>query len=201
MDEGTHQDRAHDGALIRRSMDEPECFGLLFDRHYAPIHRFIQRRIGPEIADELAAETFTRAFDSRARFDCAQQDARPWLFGIATNLLRMHARTEGRRLRAYARASEDPLEDFAGAAIDRASADLQKEKLLHALSKLAKRDREVVLLYAWADLGLVEIAAALEIPEGTARSRLSRARKQLSKSLGGTDADSLPLVREQESQS
>src|SRR3954451_22749785 len=104
----------HDGKLILRSQAEPELFGELFDRHYAAIYRFIQRRMGPELADELAAETFARAFDARERFEHEVDNAAPWLFGIATNLLRMQARTDGRKLRAFARSPPDPLDDFTG---------------------------------------------------------------------------------------
>ncbi len=80
----------------------PEAFGAVFDRHYAAVHAFAQRRVGSELAEEVAAETFTRAFAARRRYD-GRLDPLPWLLGIATNLMRRHWRSERRRLDAYAR--------------------------------------------------------------------------------------------------
>ena len=64
-------------------------FAAVFDRHYEAVHRYLARRMGPDLADDLAAETFTTAFDVRCRYDTAHPDALPWLFGIATNLVLM----------------------------------------------------------------------------------------------------------------
>lgn len=174
-----------DSEVIRLSLEHPERFGELFDRHYAAILRFGQRRLGSEIGEEIAAETFAQAFRARGRFDDSRaNDSRPWLFGIASNLIRMHSRTEIRRLRAYARAQESDDADFTDALVSRVDADSKRSDLYVAVSNLSKRDRDVVLLHVLADLSLVEVAAALEIPEGTARSRLARARKLLSRSMG-----------------
>ena len=77
-----------DAQAIGASLADPEAFAVLFDRHFDAIHGYAQRRVGPDLADEIAAETFTRAFDRRRRYDSSRDDARPWLLGIATNLLR-----------------------------------------------------------------------------------------------------------------
>ena len=104
---GSGQDRwveaGSDAQIIAASRVEPLVFAAVFDRHYDAVHRYLARRVGSDLADDLAAETFTTAFDVRRRYDTARPDARPWLFGIATNLLRHHHRGEARRLRAYAR--------------------------------------------------------------------------------------------------
>ena len=97
-----------DAQAIGASLADPEVFAVLFDRHFDAIHRYAQRRVGRDLADEIAAETFTRAFDRRRRYDTAREDARPWLLGIAANLLRRHWRTEKRRLDAYARSTVRP---------------------------------------------------------------------------------------------
>src|SRR4051812_35598653 len=76
---------------------------VVFERHYDTVARYLARRLPPELAADLAAETFTRAFAARARFDGAFDDARPFLFGIAANLVRRHRRSELRMLRAHAR--------------------------------------------------------------------------------------------------
>ncbi len=167
-----------DAAVIRRSLGEPRAFAAVFDRHFDAVHRYAQRRVGRDLADEIAAETFMRAFDTRRRYDLSSADARPWLLGIATNLLRRHWRTERRRLVAYHRAAARPDEA-------RVPADLAGE-LAAALDALAVGDREALLLYAWADLSYEEIAVGLDIPVGTVRSRIARARRRLRERLGET---------------
>jgi RNA polymerase sigma factor (sigma-70 family) len=159
-----------DAELIGRSRREPEAFGHVFDRHVAAVHAFAQRRVGRDLAEEVAAETFARGFEARGRYDAVHDDALPWLLGIASNVLRRHWRTERRRLDAYARAARH---ERPGAAPD-AGGDV-----LHAVARLPRRQREVLLLAAWADLSYAEIARALGLPVGTVRSRLARARTAL----------------------
>jgi DNA-directed RNA polymerase specialized sigma24 family protein len=98
-----------DTELIAASLIEPAHFAELFDRHYPAILRHLRRRIGPDLADDLAAETFTLAFRRRRQYRAEHPDAAAWLYGIAANLLRQHARAEVRRLRAYARVVPDPV--------------------------------------------------------------------------------------------
>jgi RNA polymerase sigma-70 factor (ECF subfamily) len=160
-----------DAQAIGVSLREPEAFAMLFDRHFDAVHGYAQRRVGPDLADEVAAETFTRAFDQRRRYDTSREDARPWLLGIAANLLRRHWRSERRRLDAYVRSADAT----AGAEL---SGPLAAE-LVAALKALPRRQREPLLLLAWADLTYEEIGVALGIPVGTVRSRISRARVRL----------------------
>jgi DNA-directed RNA polymerase specialized sigma24 family protein len=96
-----------DTELIAASLAEPTRFAELFDRHFPAIHRYLRRRVGPELADDLAAETFTQAFGQRHRYRPKYPDAAAWLYGTAANLLRQHSRAEQRRLRAYARLTPD----------------------------------------------------------------------------------------------
>ncbi|HEV7918092.1 MAG TPA: RNA polymerase sigma factor [Solirubrobacterales bacterium] len=172
--------------MIANSLAHGEEFAILFDRHFAEIHRFIRRRLGDALADDVSAETFLRAFKARAAFDVEREDARPWLYGIATNVIRTHARTEARRIRAYARTQFVHTEDFAAGSDDRVVAGTRRRELAGALRGLNKGDRDVLLLHAWAGLSHGEIAEALSIPDGTARSRLARVRTVLSKALGPT---------------
>ncbi|MGI5330657.1 RNA polymerase sigma factor [Actinomadura nitritigenes] len=80
---------------------EPERFALLYDRYFDDIHRYLAARLGRENADDLAAETFLIAFRRRKDFDASRGGTfRPWLYGIATNLVSRHRRTEQRRLKA-----------------------------------------------------------------------------------------------------
>jgi RNA polymerase sigma-70 factor (ECF subfamily) len=146
------------------------------------IHRYLHRRVGLHLAEDLASETFVVAFRRRASYDGAEDDARPWLFGIATNLLRRYQRTERRKLAAFARTGADPVVAFdpaLDAAEDRAQAEAVEQPLAAALAALRPEDRDVLLLYAWADLSYREVATALGVPVGTVRSRLARAREMV----------------------
>src|SRR5213082_17865 len=95
--------RETDATAISRSFTDPASFEVVFDRHYTPVYRYLRRRVGDELAQELAAETFLQAFRARGRFAAGGDSALPWLYGIAANLIRMNQRAEERRLRAYAR--------------------------------------------------------------------------------------------------
>jgi RNA polymerase sigma factor (sigma-70 family) len=168
-----------DAELIARSVDDPTEFAPLFDRHATTVHRYLGRRVG-DLADDLLSETFLIAFRRRAAYRADHVEVRPWLLGIATNVVRGHVRTEQRRYRALARAAGRPLEhgDDPADAIGRLDAEALRGPLAAALAGLKPRDRDALLLLAWADLGYDEIAAVLDVPVGTVRSRLHRARRQ-----------------------
>ncbi|MGW8701773.1 RNA polymerase sigma factor [Streptomyces lavenduligriseus] len=196
-------DAESDASVIARSRDEPEAFAALFDRHADAVHRYAARRLGVEVADDLMAETFTTAFQQRHRYDPARgpgADARPWLFGIATNLVSRHRRAEARRFKAMARvpALADHDEPLAERAADRVVALAVRRELAAALAALPARHRDVLLLVAWGGLGYEEVAQALGIPVGTVRSRLHRARGKLREALGGSDPTSLREVSDHE---
>jgi RNA polymerase sigma-70 factor (ECF subfamily) len=168
-----------DRAAVHASCEEPRAFSSVFERHFDDVRRYLVRRVGSALGDELASETFARAFDGRRRFDAERGVVRAWLFGIAANLLRHRARSEERRLRAYARSGVDPVVEELEGVPARIDAQRTGPRLAAALARLSAGEREVVLLYAWAELSYEEIAVALELPVGTIRSRLSRARGRL----------------------
>lgn len=174
-----------DAELIARSVADPAEFAPLFDRHAATVHRYLGRRVG-ELADDLLSETFLIAFRRRASYRPEHVEVRPWLLGIATNVVRGHLRTEQRRYRALARAAAEPERHGTdpGDAADRLDAQALRGPLAAALAALHVRDRDVLLLFAWGQLGYEEIAVALDIPTGTVRSRLNRARRQTRAVLG-----------------
>jgi RNA polymerase sigma-70 factor (ECF subfamily) len=181
-----------DASVIERSWDEPETFAVLFDRHAGSVHRYAARRLGTEAADDLMADTFAIAFQQRHRYNTERDDARPWLFGIATNLVGRHRRAEARRFRALAQlpAADDAAgqdEALAERVSARVSAQGVRRELAGALAGLPARNRDVLLLVAWADLSYEEAAQALGVPVGTVRSRLSRARSTVREALGGSD--------------
>jgi RNA polymerase sigma factor (sigma-70 family) len=168
-----------DARAIERSWHDPDRFAEVFDRHYDGIHGYAARRLGPSLADDVAAETFLIAFDRRKRYDVSQASARPWLFGIASNLIARHHRAEVRQYRALARAGAmQSVDGHAERVAGRLDATAQRTRLAAALLEIAERDREVLLLVAWAQLSCEEAATALGIPAATARTRLHRARRK-----------------------
>jgi RNA polymerase sigma factor (sigma-70 family) len=180
-----------DADLIERSWDRPERFADVFDRYYRAIHGYVSRRLGPALADDLASETFLIAFDRRRTYDLAYPDARPWLYGIASNLVSRQRRAEQRRYRALARAAASGVdESHAERVVGRVAAGAERARLAAALLEIAPADREVLLLVAWGELSLGEAARALGVPAGTARSRLHRARQKTRAALAATDSSS-----------
>jgi RNA polymerase sigma factor (sigma-70 family) len=159
--------------VISASLRNPKAFAEIFERHFDLIYGFIARRVGVDFATDIASDVFLTAFERRSRFDTARSNALPWLYGIAANKLRRHRRSEARRLRALAK-NNPAVEEAA----DPQTAAMEPV-VASALLSLQHADREVLLLFTWAEFSYEEIAEALTIPVGTVRSRLHRARRQL----------------------
>jgi RNA polymerase sigma factor (sigma-70 family) len=185
-----------DNAAIAASIAAPAEFALVFHRHFDLVHGYIRKRVGGSLADDLASQTFLIAFDSRAKYDQARANARPWLLGIATNLIHGKRRQEKRQLRAYGRAGVetdlDPLEGIEA----RADAERLRPQLAAVLAGLPKDEADPLLLFAWAELSYEEIAEALGLPIGTVKSRLSRARGRVREQLAlqRTTGDQKPIA-------
>jgi RNA polymerase sigma-70 factor (ECF subfamily) len=169
-----------DADIVVASIDDPPRFAAIYDRHAAVVFRFLVRRIGRDAAEELLGDTFRIAFERRTSFDPAWSNARPWLYGIATNLLAKHRRTEARRLRATARIAaqrdDDVVAEQVAAAVD---AQMAWNGVAEAINHLPDGERDALLLYVWEELGYEDIAIALSVPVGTVRSRLNRGRRRL----------------------
>jgi RNA polymerase sigma factor (sigma-70 family) len=181
-----------DASVIARSRQEPEVFSVLFTRHAASIQRYVTRRIGPDAADDVVAETFLLAFAQRETYDQARSHALPWLYGIATNLIGRHRRDEVRLYRALARTGVDPVTaPFTDRVDSVVTAGIAGRQLADALARMPAAYRDPLLLTSWGDLSYEETALALGIPIGTVRSRLSRARVRLRRALGGIDPTTL----------
>ncbi|MEV4582965.1 RNA polymerase sigma factor [Nonomuraea jabiensis] len=183
--------RLDDAVLIEQSRHRPESFATLYDRHFGDIYRYVAARVGPQAADDLASETFLVAFRKRHSFDPHRGAVRHWLYGIATNLLADHRRSETRRLEALARVPMDNLAE--GEHADRVAAQVTaagaQRRLATELSRLPDGERDVLLLVAYGDLSYEEIAQALDIPSGTVASRLNRVRRRLRAALGDITAE------------
>lgn len=175
-----------DSAVVAASLSDPAEFGILFDRHGAALLRFLARRVDPSEADGLLGEVFRIAFEKRAGFQQDRPSARPWLYGIATNVVAKHYRSEARRLRATTRlaarrtlAEEALAEDPAERAVPATDARARWDRVVADIAALPDPERQALLLFAWEELSYEEIADALGIPVGTVRSRLNRARARL----------------------
>lgn len=174
---------------------DPDDFEAAFREYFPLVFRFISRRVGTAIAEDLAAETFATAYRRRTSFDSRQGSLRSWLYGIAANLVRNHWRAERHLLQLDARLIPDmDLPDGTDAVEQRITAALLAPRLAGALETLTRDQRDVLLLYVWADLSQEEIAAALGVAPGTVRSRLSRARAALREQLGDLAVD--PWMRD-----
>ncbi|WP_345154102.1 RNA polymerase sigma factor, partial [Nonomuraea rubra] len=147
-------------------------------------------RLDRQTADDLASEVFLTAFRKRRTFDRERGEVRPWLYGIATNLIALHRRTETRKLAALRRSSaaeERPEHGHEERVISRVDAGNEQARLAAELEALPDGDRDVLLLSALGGLSHDEVATALGIPYGTVGSRLSRVRRKLRAALGGAN--------------
>lgn len=176
-----------DAEIFQRSIRDPDAFREIFERHASTVHAYARKRIGMTAGEEILAQTFLTAFEKRARFDLSYESARPWLLGIATNIIRHHLREEREHLTAlgkmFREQPEEPVDDVA-----RLDAQRMKPRLIAALLALSDDDRETFLLLALGQLTYEEVASALRIPIGTVRSRIHRARIHLRERVPGRTA-------------
>jgi RNA polymerase sigma-70 factor (ECF subfamily) len=162
----------------------PEAWGELFTRHGPAIYAYCYRRTEERsAAEDLTSTVFLEAWKVRTSAGAKAAGALPWLYGIATMLSRNHQRT----LRRYSAALERmgptagalPEPDPAAEVAERIDAQRHLRRVRTLLDTLHQNDRDVLELAAVGTLGIAEIAAALDIPVGTAKSRLARARRRL----------------------
>jgi RNA polymerase sigma factor (sigma-70 family) len=182
-----HEQPADDATLLEQSRRNPEHFAEIYARYFAEIYRYMAGRLGRDAADDLAAETFLIAFRRRAAFDPKLGSVRPWLYGIATNLVSQRQRDEIRRYRALGKSGPGLADDAEQEEriADRLTAAALRGPLARAVAELSARDRDVLLLVALGGFSYDEVAAALSIRAGTVGSRLNRARRKVRSALAG----------------
>jgi RNA polymerase sigma-70 factor (ECF subfamily) len=179
---------ADDAEVIARSRHSPEHFAVLFHRHAPALKRYAVRRLGAAAAEDVVAETFVAAFQQRATYDLTRDDARPWLYGIATNLIGRHLRHEIGLYKALSRTGADPVtEPFTDRVDQRVTAGGVRVRLTAALAGLPAGHRDALLLVTWGELTYEQAAQSLGVAVGTVRSRVNRARKKLRRALGDID--------------
>lgn len=180
--------RASDAEVIALSLDDGEKFVELYERHSSRLFSYLSRRFPDALAQDLTSETFVTAFENRRRFDQSYADAAPWLFGIAANVSRRHFREEVKQLKLASHGGLALVEpDSVGETDDRVDAASSATALTAAIASMSDPQREVLTLWVWGDLKYEEIAVALDVPIGTVRSRLARARTDLRAALNPAD--------------
>ncbi len=157
------------------------ALGELFDRHADRVYNHCFRRTGSwDLAEDATSAVFLELWRARERARLHDDSALPWILGIATNVCHNLNRKRRRHLRAVSRIPRyDIVPDHSDAVAGRLDDERRMAGLLEALDELPKRDRELIALVAWSGLSYEQAAASLEIPVGTVRSRLSRARRRL----------------------
>ncbi|MFE1547664.1 RNA polymerase sigma factor [Streptomyces sp. NPDC058718] len=165
---------------------DSDAFGSLFDDYARAVHNHAFRLTGDwSAAEDVLSLTFLEAWRLRASVDPDGGSLRPWLLGIATNVVRNTRRAARRHEAAMNRLPrEEVFPDFADDLVGRIDDAERVAALQAALSRLRRPEREVVALCVWSGLDYAAAAQALDIPVGTVRSRLSRARKKLLKYAG-----------------
>lgn len=171
-----------DDQLLAAAQRDGAAFEAIFDRHFVAIHRYVNHRVGAAAADDLASETFARAFAARHRARTVEGSLRAWLFTIASNLVADEHRTRGRagqadeRMRSAASTAFDAGAEWAADPTNRLQ---QNPDLIEAVLALRFEEREALLLLAWGELSPAEIGEVTGVAAATVRTRIHRARTAL----------------------
>lgn len=160
---------------------ESDAFAEIFDEHSQAIFRHAMRVTGERpVAEDVVSLTFLEAWRLRHKIQPEGESLAPWLFGIATNVIRNTTRAARRHRALLTRvAPHDTVPDFSTELVDRIADAQQMVYVREALNSLRCPEREVFTLVVWAGLDYEAAAEALGIAVGTVRSRLSRTRTKL----------------------
>ncbi len=167
--------------VFRQTSREQADMEAIVQEHYAAVYRFCARRVGPELAQDAAQETFITAQKSMKRFD-GRSTLGTWLFGIAHN----HCRNLSRKAKHETSFGEFwDGEEMSESGSEQTLVD--REALRQALKKLSPEHREVVLLHEVDGLTYEEAASVIGVPVGTIKSRLHHAFLNLRRALTGCE--------------
>lgn len=178
-------DHRDDAALLAASADDDtRAFAVVFERHVGALHAYLAARVGASAAEDLVAETFAAAWMARDKFWSQATTARPWLYGIATHVIRRHREREIRWNESVVSAQHT----LDGPTVDAPSEPGDGDPaLMAALGTLSASERDVLMLTALGEMSIGEVAKALQISSVAARVRLHRARQRLANVLDPTD--------------
>lgn len=158
-------------------------FESVFLQHRDDVWRYCTRRLDAAEVNDAVADVFVVVW--RRLDDMPPDDARPWIFGVARNVVRNRQRSGRRRQRLDGRVRSLP-EEAAASADDLASRRETHHELLSAVDRLSVDDQELLRLRTWEELSLAEIATVSGLSVRAVESRLARVRKKLARSLEST---------------
>jgi RNA polymerase sigma factor (sigma-70 family) len=172
------------------------AFGDLFVRHANRVHNYCFRRTGVwALAEDATSQTFMDTWRRRSTIDVGES-LLPWLFTVANNVCRNADRGRRRHKNLLAKVpAPDVVADHADEVAARVDDERQMQRVLAALRTLKRADQDVVAMCDWEGLSYSEVAAALGVPIGTVRSRLSRARARLKDLLADEHDHTRPDIR------
>ena len=178
---------------------DAEAFGLLFERHAKTIYNYCFRRVGDwAAAEDLVSIVFLEAWRRRDALLPPGKEL-PWLLGVATNVVRNRRRSERRYAAALRRVpAPDPDPGFEEEAEERLDDERLVQRAVVLIGHLPPHEQDVFVLCAWLEFSYEDVALALEIPVGTVRSRLFRARARLREldAMFGHEQDGTQLVEQ-----
>ena len=168
-----------ESTLVRRAAEgEADAWEPLVLAHQEAVFRLCYLLLGdPDEAEDVAQETFLRAWNHLRRFDPARP-LRPWLLSIASNLASNRRRSAGRYVSALMRAFRDEPVSSPGIE-ERSARQMEASELWKAVQTLSLPDQQIVYLRYFLELSVAETAQTLDVAEGTVKSRLSRALEKL----------------------
>ena len=155
-----------------------DAFGALFERHAPSVYNLCFRRTGDwALAEDLTSAVFLETWRKRHKVTLWDGSLRPWLLGVAVNWVR----NQGRSLRRYENALKRlprsaNTADFSEELTSRLDDERRMVSILQLVTRLPQREQDVLALCVWSELSYEAAAAALNVPVGTVRSRLARAR-------------------------
>jgi len=172
-----------DDRLIALSREgEEDAFSEFVRRHTPAVHRWMARSVGIQEADDMTQEVFLRAFRGLALFR-GEAPPRAWLASIANNAVKNRYRARSRFRRIFAGSADSSVEAdppvHAAGPEDNARAGESRRFVAEALKLLPADFRMPVVLRDLEEWSYEEIAASLDIPVGTVKSRIARGRGQL----------------------
>lgn len=177
---------ADDELLVDRFLGgNRAAFDALVHRYQEPVYRFITWSTGDDDADDVAQDVFVEVFRSVATWH-RRSTFRTWLYGVARNVCRRHARRRAARGHVHGEVDVDDLPGASNPALRVAHCDANA-RLLAAIAQLPTDQRVTLMLRAWEGLPYDEIAAATNVPLGTVRSRLHTARRTLAAAIAEPD--------------
>jgi RNA polymerase sigma factor (sigma-70 family) len=182
---------------------DPDAFAVVFDRYARDVYNFVFRRTASwDLAEEMTSAVFLEAWRRRREFTPEHETLRPWLFGVAGNLLRNSSRSLRRRVAAEGRLQPEDSPDFADDLASKIDDETLMRRTLEVFGALAAHEQDVLGLAVWEALSYEDISIALAIPVGTVRSRIHRARQHLAELLRagghGWDADTTESFSDRE---